>query len=74
MLATMMLLGFVCVGGSIWFMFSNDKNFEHEEFTSDTVYKHEVKTAGSLFFTVLGGYLLVFAGVGMFLRFLFTPW
>lgn len=74
MLSTMLFLGFVLIGGAIWFMFNNDKEFEQEEFTSDTVYRHEMKTAGGLFFVTLGGYLLLFAGIGMFLRFLFTPW
>ena len=42
--------------------------------TDENVMKHEVKTVGSLFFFVIGGYMVVFMGLGMFLRFLFTPW
>jgi len=71
---TWFLLGFMIMGCAVWFMFKNDKNFEEQEFTSDTVMKHEMKTVGSLLFLVAGGYLVVFMGLGLFLRFLFTPW
>ena len=68
------LLGFMIMGCAVWFMFNNDKNFEEQEFTYETIMKHEVKTARSLMFLVAGGYLVVFMGIGLFLRFLFTPW
>lgn len=71
---TWFLFGFMFIGIAIWFMFNNDKNFEEEEFTDKSVMDHEVKTAGGLFFVVLGGYIVIFSGLGMFLKFLFTPW
>lgn len=71
---TWFLLGFVVMGCAIWFMSINDKTFAEEEFTDENVMKHEVRTAGSLLFFVIGGYMVVFMGLGMFLRFLFTPW
>lgn len=68
-------LGFIVMGCAIWFMYRNDKTFaEEEEFTDENVMKHEVKTVGSLSLFVIGGYMVVFTGLGMFLRFLFTPW
>lgn len=74
-MVTWFWLGFMVMGCAIWFMFINDKTFaEEEEFTDENVMKHEVKTAGSLLFLVAGGYIVVFMGLGMFLRFLFTPW
>ena len=71
---TWFLLGCMIIGCAIWFMFNNAKTFAEEEFTDENVMKHEVKTAGSVLFFVIGGYMVVFMGLGMFLRFLFTPW
>ena len=71
---TWFLLGFMIMGCAIWFMYRNDKTFEEQEVTDKTAMKHEMKTVGGLVFLVAGSYLVLFIGIVLLLKFLFTPW